>query len=114
MHFAVLSDVHANIEALDAVLHDLDQRKIHDIVFLGDAVGYGPNPNECIDNLAGRCNVLLAGNHDWGVIGLTKITYFNEYARDALEWTKGVITEENRNILKTFPVKKEMKDEEWA
>ncbi len=111
MRYAVLSDVHSNLEAFKVVLTDVKQKQIKDIVFLGDAVGYGPNPNECIDLLAERCKILLAGNHDWGVLGLTDISYFNEYARYAIEWTKGVLTEKNTKIIKSFPVKKESKDD---
>jgi predicted phosphodiesterase len=107
MLYAVLSDVHSNLEAVKVVLTDVEQKKIEDIVFLGDAVGYGPNPNECIDILVERCKILLAGNHDWGVLGLTDISYFNEYARYAIEWTRSVLTEKNSKILKSFPVKKE-------
>lgn len=109
MHYAVFSDVHSNLEAVEVVLTDVEQRKIEDIVFLGDAVGYGPDPNECIDILAGRCKILIAGNHDWGVLGLTDIPYFNEYARYAIEWTRGMLTEKNTKILQSFPVKKESK-----
>jgi predicted phosphodiesterase len=112
MRYAVLSDVHSNLEALEAVLKDIDQRKIGDILFLGDAVGYGPNPNECIELLAKKCKILLAGNHDWGAIGLTDITYFNEYARYAVEWTSKVITEKNKKILKSLPVQMELKDDD--
>ncbi len=109
MHYAVLSDVHSNLEALDAVLKDIRKRKINEILFLGDAVGYGPNPNECIELLKDKCKVLLAGNHDWGVLGLTDIEYFNEYARAAIEFTKGILTEKNRKALNTFPIIKNMK-----
>lgn len=110
--YAVLSDVHANLEALDAVLESVGQTAAEDVLFLGDAVGYGPSPNECIDLLASACKVLLAGNHDRGAVGLTDITYFNAYARDALEWTKGVITGENKNLLRSLPVKKALRDED--
>ena len=106
MRYAILSDVHSNLEALEAVLRNVDKRKVKDILFLGDAVGYGPNPNECIELLMARCKELLAGNHDWGVLGLTDINYFNEYARAAIEWTKQVITEGNRKTLRSLPVKK--------
>jgi len=112
MHYAVLSDVHSNLDALRVVLKDVDQRKIEDILFLGDAVGYGPNPNECIEILTERCKILLAGNHDWGVLGLTDITYFNEYARVAIEWTRGVLTERNRETLRSFLLKKEIKEDD--
>lgn len=112
MLYAVLSDVHSNLEALDAVLADIQQKKIRDLLFIGDAVGYGPNPNECLNQLTGKCKALLAGNHDWGAIGLTDISYFNEYARYAVEWTQMVITEENKKVLKLFPVTKELRDED--
>jgi predicted phosphodiesterase len=105
---AVISDVHANISALNQVLQDIDRNKIEDILFLGDAVGYGPDPNECIDLLTERCKVLLAGNHDWGAVGLTDSTFFNEYARDALEWMKEVITERNKKILGLLPAREEL------
>jgi len=110
MHYAVISDVHSNVEALEAVLENVDQRNIEEILFLGDAVGYGPNPNECVELLMRRCKMLLAGNHDWGVVGLTDIAYFNEDARYAIEWTRGVLTGKNKKILESFPVKKEIKE----
>lgn len=112
MQYAVLSDVHSNLDALKKVLHDVDRRKIKDILFIGDAVGYGPEPNECIELLTERCKVLLAGNHDWAVLGLTDIAYFNEYARSAIEWTQSVITEGNSEILRSFLIKKILKEED--
>lgn len=110
--FAILSDVHANADALNEVLGDIDRRGIEDVLFLGDAVGYGPDPNECIDLLAANCKVRLAGNHDRAAIGLTDISYFNAYARNAIEWTSGVITEKNKKILGPLPVRKELKTED--
>jgi len=112
MYYAVLSDVHANLEALEAVLRDADKRNIEDILFLGDAVGYGPDPNECLELLERRCKILIAGNHDWGVTGLTDINYFNEYARHAIEWTMGVITDAHRKLLRSLPAGKEIKDDD--
>jgi diadenosine tetraphosphatase ApaH/serine/threonine PP2A family protein phosphatase len=110
MQYAVLSDVHANLEALVSVFRDMERKKIGDILFLGDAVGYGPNPDECIELLAARCKILLPGNHDWGATGLTDMHYFNEYARYALEWTKGVLSAKHREILRSLPVKREIPD----
>jgi predicted phosphodiesterase len=109
---AILSDVHANLEALDAVLKDVDLRGIRDILFLGDAVGYGPDPNECVDLLVERCKILLAGNHDRAAIGLQDITYFNVYARNAIEWTMKVLTEKNRGIIGSWPFEEEMREED--
>ncbi|MGD0885912.1 MAG: metallophosphoesterase family protein [Thermodesulfovibrionales bacterium] len=112
MQYAVLSDVHANLEALDAVLKDISKREIKEILFLGDAVGYGPNPNECVKRLKERCKILLAGNHDKAAVGLLDIDYFNEYARAALLWTRKVMTEKSRNTLETLPVMQKMDKED--
>ncbi len=111
MHYAVISDVHSNLEALDAVLQDIRKRKIEKVFFLGDAVGYGPNPNECVEILKDNCEVLLAGNHDWASLGMTDIEYFNEYAKEAILWTIKVLNEKNRKTLSTFPITKLMKKE---
>jgi predicted phosphodiesterase len=111
MNFAAISDVHGNLEALQAVLKDIQQRNIDRIFFLGDAVGYGPNPNECVEILKDTCSILLAGNHDWATLGLTDIDYFNEYAKAAVLWTRKVLTEESRRIIGTFPIIKSMKKE---
>ena len=62
--FAVISDIHSNIEALTAVMEDIDRRGIKKIVCLGDVVGYGPNPRECIDIVIERCEGCICGNHD--------------------------------------------------
>ena len=104
MRYAVISDVHSNLEALKAVLADIEHSGIQDVIFIGDAVGYGPNPNECTEILSGRCKTLVAGNHDWAVIGLSDAAFFNEYARLAVEWTSEVIEEKNREILKSLPL----------
>ena len=106
--YAVISDVHANCEALKAVLGDIKKRRIHDIFFLGDAVGYGPEPNESVRLLKSECKTIIAGNHDWGVLGLADTGAFNEYARQALAWTRGVLTADNKEILRTAPLKSEI------
>jgi len=106
--YAVISDVHSNAEALRAVLRDINKKQVRDIFFLGDAVGYGPQPNESVELLQSECNTIIAGNHDWGVLGLTEIGSFNEYAKIALAWTRGVLTAANREILRTSPLKSEI------
>jgi predicted phosphodiesterase len=111
MRFALISDVHSNLEALEAVLKDIRKRKREAIFFLGDAVGYGPNPNECLEMLRDNCKVLLAGNHDWAAIGRAEIEYFNEYAKAAVLWTREVLSEKNRKFIDTLPLQKRMKKE---
>lgn len=109
MHYAVISDVHANLDALEAVLKDIKKRKAEGIIFLGDAVGYGPNPNECMATLNEKCRTLIAGNHDLAVAGLTDIGRFNEYAVAAILWTREVLTDKNKKIIEGLPIAKEMK-----
>lgn len=86
MPTAVISDIHANAEALRAVLADIDSRKITRIVCLGDIIGYGPDPLECVDMVAERCQWSLMGNHDFGV--LYEPTNFNPGAEAAAFWTR--------------------------
>jgi len=106
--YAVISDVHSNAEALRSVLRDINKRQVHDIFFLGDAVGYGPEPNESVELLKSECKTIIAGNHDWGVLGLTETGSFNKYARIALAWSRGVLTSDNNEILRTAPLKSEI------
>jgi len=107
MKYAVISDIHSNLEALEAVLAEIENSGIQDIMFIGDAVGYGPNPNECTEILAGKCGTLVAGNHDWAAIGLSDFSFFNEYARRAVEWTSAVLEDRNREILRSMPLTNE-------
>jgi diadenosine tetraphosphatase ApaH/serine/threonine PP2A family protein phosphatase len=104
MPTAVVSDVHSNLAALEAVLEDIEKRRIKEILFLGDAVGYGPDPNECVSLLRKHARVLLAGNHDWAVLGQTDIAYFNPLARAAVAWTDTVLTKANRKALASWPL----------
>lgn len=83
---AIISDIHANLEALTAVLADIDQRGIRRIVCLGDTVGYGPNPRQCLDRVIDRCQWALMGNHDYAV--LYEPTNFNAGAEAASFWTR--------------------------
>jgi diadenosine tetraphosphatase ApaH/serine/threonine PP2A family protein phosphatase len=82
---ALVSDIHANIEACDAVLADIDSRGIGEVLCLGDVIGYGPNPRECLERAYGFSFSLL-GNHEEAVLYYAED--FNEKARRAIEWTK--------------------------
>jgi histidinol-phosphate aminotransferase len=87
--FAVLSDIHGNLEALKAVLARLGPRD--GLLCLGDTVGYGPNPNECVTLVAGRANATVLGNHDVGAVDGHGLAYFNPSARAAIDWTQTVL-----------------------
>lgn len=86
MTTAVISDIHGNAEALKRVLEDIDRRAIDRIVCLGDIIGYGPDPLECVDLVRKRCAWSLMGNHDFGV--LYEPTNFNQAAESAAYWTR--------------------------
>jgi len=99
MLHAVLSDIHGNLEALDAVLADLEKHRPVSIACLGDFVGYGASPNECIDRLRPRIEVAVAGNHDLAACGRLKLGYFNVEAASAARWTDQNLSEANRAYL---------------
>ncbi len=87
---AVISDIHSNIEALSAVLDDIKGRGIREIICLGDIIGYGPNPKECID-LAREFKLTILGNHDEAALWSEQTESFNPIAHSAVEWTRGVL-----------------------
>ena len=112
MRYAIFTDIHANLEALEAVLAKIDelaqQEPVDQIWFLGDLVGYGPNPNECITRLRERTDVIIAGNHDWAAVGKLDLEDFSEAARISAEWTAKQLTEEHRQFLTELPERLEI------
>jgi diadenosine tetraphosphatase ApaH/serine/threonine PP2A family protein phosphatase len=110
MRYGIFSDIHGNLEALEAVLEELDRRQVDKRICLGDVVGYGPNPNECVELVRERADLVLAGNHDHAAIGRVDTTYFNIYARQAVEWTARQLTPESRAFLESLPFEQVMDD----
>ncbi len=86
---ALISDVHANLSAIEAVMADIDTQDVDDIISLGDVVGYGPQPNECLDIVMKRATIAICGNHDVAV--LNQAFGFNRYAKEAIDWTREAI-----------------------
>lgn len=107
MRYAILSDIHGNLEAFEAVLKDLTGKDIQKLIFLGDIVGYGPNPEECIALLREKFDVMIAGNHDWAVTGKSEIKAFNSVARHAIEWTIALLRPDDKKFLTELPLQKE-------
>jgi diadenosine tetraphosphatase ApaH/serine/threonine PP2A family protein phosphatase len=99
VRIAVLSDVHANLRALEAVLAEIDAGGFDGIWCLGDLVGYGPRPNECVAILRERTAICLAGNHDLVVLGKIPIDSFAGEAAAAARWTQTVLHEDARTFL---------------
>jgi predicted phosphodiesterase len=100
----ILSDIHGNIEALEAVLDVLRDRGAERYVCCGDIVGYGPDPNGCVEIIRGLGCICVAGNHDYGVVGKIPLTGFNSTANRAALWTRPLLTESNRLYLENLPL----------
>ena len=109
--YAVISDVHANLEALRAVLKEIGKEKVDKVLFLGDAVGYGPDPNECIELLRRNAALMIAGNHDRAAVGMDGYDHFNTCAKTAIEWTRDALSNGNRDFLKGLPLTKTISKE---
>jgi diadenosine tetraphosphatase ApaH/serine/threonine PP2A family protein phosphatase len=90
----LFSDIHGNHAALVRVIEFLRDRGATSFVCAGDIVGYGPEPAACVELVRGLRGTVVAGNHDWGVVGRLPATAFNEAARAALEWTRGRLSED--------------------
>ena len=105
MRALILSDIHANLEALEAVVADAQTRGGFDVIWcLGDTVGYGPDPGPCIDRIREFDLVAVAGNHDHAAIGLIDASDFNESAKVAANWTANQLYQEQKEFLASLPL----------
>ena len=104
MRYAVFADIHGNLEALEAVLGELQGEELEGLICAGDTVGYGADPNECIKKVRDFSVLNLAGNHDWAAVGKTDIGYFNQKAGEVIAWTKNKLTKENKEYLESLPL----------
>ena len=105
MRYAIISDIHGNLEALNEVLRKIDNLKIDKIYNLGDLVGYGPDPDKVIDIILKEDIPSIMGNHDEAVIDIQKSNRFNEYAKKAVIYTLSKLTEEHKSFLESLPLK---------
>lgn len=103
MRLAILSDIHSNLEALTKALEVVDSMGVDEVVCLGDVVGYGANPNECLEIIRGRCKTILLGNHDLAAVDLSQAEFFTHMARAAAEWTYRTLTADNKKFLRSLP-----------
>ena len=109
MRYAVLSDIHGNLESLRAVLADAAGRA-DGVLCLGDTVGYGADPGPCVEMVAERATAGVAGNHEHAVAGRLDLAWFNRRARAALEWTGEHLSEDCRRYLGALPLVAEVGD----
>jgi len=103
MLIAIISDIHGNLPALEAVLTRIKELNAGLIYCLGDTVGYGPFPSECVKLVRERCSVVLKGNHDSGLVGETPLDDFNHYGLSAIQWTRTVVSKEDQDYLRGLP-----------
>jgi predicted phosphodiesterase len=108
MRIGVVSDIHANLEALDAVFDALNREAPDVLVCLGDFVGYGPDPNACVELLAPRLRAAVVGNHDLAALGTRPTDDFNLYAQAAIVWTQRALTDGARAYLSLLPPTEEL------
>lgn len=105
MRCAILADIHGNLDAFQTVLEDIERRGgAEEIWCLGDVVGYGPQPHECVELLRQHNHICIAGNHDLAATGRLDIAYFNAEAAGAIRWTAGQLSPGDIYYLKNLPL----------
>src|SRR5438045_551981 len=100
MKFAIIADIHANLEAFQVVLEDIKQQKCTHFACLGDVVGYNANPKECLDMVRGMNIPVVKGNHDEYCSTENDLEGFNPHAAEAINWTRDQLTPEDRQWLR--------------
>ena len=99
LRYGIFSDVHSNLEALDAVIKAYGREEIDKYLCVGDVVGYAANPKECIEKIRLLAMITVAGNHDWASVSLFSTDYFNPNALEAVFWTQRNLDEGGRYFL---------------
>jgi predicted phosphodiesterase len=110
VRFAIFSDIHANLEALEAVLEDARERKCTHFVCLGDVVGYNANPHECVERMRKMDCPIVKGNHDEQASLIESSRDFNELAEQAMAWTRGHLTADDKEWLRDLPLQRQVGD----
>jgi predicted phosphodiesterase len=103
MRYAIISDIHSNLEALTTALAYIDTIDIDRIVCLGDIVGYGADPAACLDLVRSRTEYVVMGNHDFAAVHVDAAGEFNEYAASAVAWTARQLSPADTSYLRTLP-----------
>jgi diadenosine tetraphosphatase ApaH/serine/threonine PP2A family protein phosphatase len=104
LRYAFLSDIHSNLEALTSALNAVENRRVDRIVCLGDIIGYGADPSACLKLVRENADYIILGNHDAGVVGTTELQWFNDFARAAVLWTRSVLSDDEKDFLRSLPL----------
>ena len=111
MRYAIIADIHSNLDAFQAVLEDIRKKgRVDEIWCLGDIVGYGPEPRQCIELVKKYCTICVVGNHDLAAIGKMELSYFNPLAAEACLWTTEQLNPVDSHYLGSLPLKEERDD----
>ncbi len=110
MRFAIFSDIHANLEALEAVLQDAKERECTHFVCLGDVVGYNANPHECVARIRDMDCPIVKGNHDEQASLVESSRDFNELAEQAINWTRAQLDETDKEWLRNLQMQRQVRD----
>jgi predicted phosphodiesterase len=110
MRLAIFSDIHSNLEALEAVLADAREKGCTQFVCLGDVVGYNANPLECVERVRAMDCPIVKGNHDEQASLMESSRDFNELAEHAIEWTRNNLTEEDKEWLRDLRLQRQVRD----
>ena len=110
MRYAIFSDIHANLEALETMLHDAGEQKCTHYVCLGDVVGYNANPHECVMRIQELECPIVKGNHDEQASLVESSRDFNEMAEEAIEWTRDHLTDADKNWLRDLKLQRQVRD----
>lgn len=110
MRYGIFSDIHGNLEAFQEVIKAYEKENIDKYLCVGDIVGYGANPKECIKETLKLQADIVAGNHDWAAVGLTDTTYFRPVAKQAILWTINQLDDKEKDLLKSLKLIYENQD----
>jgi len=114
LRIGIISDIHGNSDALDVVLKALEFEDIGQMVCLGDVVGYGPEPDYCIQRVWDTADIIVAGNHDVALTKQHTSSHFCDHAKEALQWTLKTIRSENRTRLEALKLVEQTSDATWV
>jgi predicted phosphodiesterase len=110
MKYAILGDIHGNLEALHAVLEDAQSEGVDEYICLGDVVGYGADPSACLQKIREIAKFTVAGNHDFAAVGKLNIEFFNAFARESALWTRNQLSDEEKEWLSNLKLVEYLED----
>jgi predicted phosphodiesterase len=110
MRLALISDIHGNLEALTAVLEDVEKQSVDKIHCLGDVVGYGSDPVACLKLVIQNCDIRLMGNHEYVVLGLESMEFYTYVAQTAAEWTRKQLSDYEFSLISDFEMERTVDD----